>query len=214
VPASVCTPRIGNSATRSTGSSGGRGLATEVAIALVEWHRDNPASWASEGEGPMRLGGYADVDNVASIRVLAKCGLHPLETREHAGRPYAFFRLDRSAPKSYLSSTKRRTRTAAIGQSSRHERDRHIDQGQLQSLPRVPSTYAFAAVVPARVQPWYSRPWSWRLCCSSAQDRPPPLVVADRPCVEGLAAASVKTCRRRLRWSGSPTASASTDLSS
>jgi ribosomal-protein-alanine N-acetyltransferase len=76
----------------------GLGLATEAATALANWHRDNPASWSSDAEGPMRLWGYADIDNVASIRVLAKSGLHRVETREHAGRPYAFFRLDRSVP--------------------------------------------------------------------------------------------------------------------
>jgi RimJ/RimL family protein N-acetyltransferase len=78
----------------------GQGLATEVAIALVDWHAANPASWSPCAAGPMRLWGYADIDNAASIRVLAKSGLRPVETRDHAGRPYAFFRLDPAAPDS------------------------------------------------------------------------------------------------------------------
>jgi RimJ/RimL family protein N-acetyltransferase len=73
----------------------GQGLATEVATALVDWHTVNPSSWSSDEARPMRLWGYADIDNVASIRVLAKSGLRSIETREHAGRPYAFFRLER-----------------------------------------------------------------------------------------------------------------------
>jgi RimJ/RimL family protein N-acetyltransferase len=52
-----------------------------------------------DGAGPMRLWGYAAIDNLASIRVLAKSGLHPVETRAHAGRPYAFFRLEPPTPK-------------------------------------------------------------------------------------------------------------------
>ena len=76
----------------------GQGLATEVATALVAWHTSHLASWSTGAARPMRLWGYADVDNAASLRVLATSGLHPVEVREHAGRPYAFFRLDRSNP--------------------------------------------------------------------------------------------------------------------
>jgi [ribosomal protein S5]-alanine N-acetyltransferase len=78
----------------------GQGLATEVATALVNWHTANPASWSPDGTGSMRLWGYAAIDNVASIRVLTKSGLRPVETREHAGRPYAFFRLEPPSPES------------------------------------------------------------------------------------------------------------------
>lgn len=42
----------------------------------------------------MLLWGYAAIEHVASIRVLAKAGLHPVETREHEGRPCAFFCLE------------------------------------------------------------------------------------------------------------------------
>lgn len=77
----------------------GQGLATEVATALVEWHTRHPTS-SPDAAGPMRLWGYADIDNAASLRVLAKSGLRPVDTREHAGRPYAFFRLECPAPES------------------------------------------------------------------------------------------------------------------
>ena len=46
----------------------------------------------------MRLWGYAAIENVASIRALTKSGLILVETREHAGRPYAFFVLEPSTP--------------------------------------------------------------------------------------------------------------------
>jgi RimJ/RimL family protein N-acetyltransferase len=72
----------------------GHGLATELASALVAWHVANPAEVEPDGVPPMRLWGYADVDNVASIRVMTKAGLRFIETREHAGRPHAFFRLE------------------------------------------------------------------------------------------------------------------------
>ena len=78
----------------------GQGLATEVSAALVDWHQANPTLWPDDVARPMRLWGYADIDNVASIRVLAKSGLRPIGTREHSGRPYAFFRLDPKAPES------------------------------------------------------------------------------------------------------------------
>jgi RimJ/RimL family protein N-acetyltransferase len=76
-----------------------QGLATEVATALVDWHVASPAYWSPDAAEHMRLWGYADIDNAASIRVLAKSGLRQVETREHAGRPYAFFRLDPSGSK-------------------------------------------------------------------------------------------------------------------
>ena len=76
----------------------GQGLATEVATVLVQWHGAHPAPVSSHAEEPMRLWGYADIDNVASIRVLMRAGLHLVDTRQHAGRPYAFFRLDHPTP--------------------------------------------------------------------------------------------------------------------
>jgi RimJ/RimL family protein N-acetyltransferase len=73
----------------------GRGLATEVATALVAWHIAHPAMRSPVAAGPMRLWGYAATDNVASVRVLTKSGLMPVETRMHAGRPYWFFSLEK-----------------------------------------------------------------------------------------------------------------------
>jgi RimJ/RimL family protein N-acetyltransferase len=76
----------------------GRGHATELAAALVDWHRTHPASRRPGDGWRMELWAYADVDNVASVRVMGKAGLRFVETREHAGRPHAFFRLDASPP--------------------------------------------------------------------------------------------------------------------
>jgi len=78
----------------------GHGLATELASALVAWHVANPAPAGHDDDRPMRLWGYADVANVASIRVMTKAGLRFVETRDRAGRPYAFFRLDDSTASS------------------------------------------------------------------------------------------------------------------
>jgi RimJ/RimL family protein N-acetyltransferase len=72
----------------------GKGLATEVATALVAWHSAHPAARSSDASATMRLWGYAALENVASIRVLTTSGLHLIENREHAGRPYAFFMLE------------------------------------------------------------------------------------------------------------------------
>lgn len=72
----------------------GQGFATEAATALVDWHREHPASRASDRGGQMGLWGYADLDNLASVRVLAKAGLRFVETRQAFGTPCAFFRLD------------------------------------------------------------------------------------------------------------------------
>jgi ribosomal-protein-alanine N-acetyltransferase len=74
----------------------GHGLATEVAIALIRWHTRNPASRPDIDE-PMRLWAYAAVDHTASVRVMTKAGLRFVETREHDGRPYAFFVQDDDA---------------------------------------------------------------------------------------------------------------------
>lgn len=62
----------------------------------------------------MRLCGYAAVENVASIRVLTKSGLHLIETREHAGRPHAFFMLETCTPEACPPTT-RRARTELRG---------------------------------------------------------------------------------------------------
>lgn len=50
----------------------GQGLATELAAALVEWHRQHPDPTIST-----RLRGYAYDTNVASQRVLLKAGFRP-----------------------------------------------------------------------------------------------------------------------------------------
>jgi RimJ/RimL family protein N-acetyltransferase len=72
----------------------GQGLATELATALVHWHRTNPARRSCGAPEPMRLWAYADVRNIASVRVLTKSGLSFVEIRQHDARPYAFFMLD------------------------------------------------------------------------------------------------------------------------
>lgn len=75
----------------------GRGLATEVAIALVQWHATNPARrWPHSNEA-MRLWAYAATDHTASLRVMVKAGLRYVETREHAGGPCAFYIHDSAA---------------------------------------------------------------------------------------------------------------------
>jgi [ribosomal protein S5]-alanine N-acetyltransferase len=75
----------------------GHGLATEVAIALTRWHTANPASRSPDGHEPRQLWAYAAVDHTASVRVLTKAGLRFVGTREHDGRPYAFFVQDDDA---------------------------------------------------------------------------------------------------------------------
>ncbi len=72
----------------------GRGLATEVATALVGWHDLHPAP-RSAGRGGVRdLWGYADIDNTASVRVLVRAGLSFVETRPAYGTTCAFFRRE------------------------------------------------------------------------------------------------------------------------
>ncbi|MFN8158628.1 MAG: GNAT family N-acetyltransferase [Candidatus Nanopelagicales bacterium] len=72
----------------------GKGLATEVALALVDWHREHPAPCASDPARSMDLWGFADIDNLASLRVLAKAGLRFVETRQAFGTTCVFLRLD------------------------------------------------------------------------------------------------------------------------
>jgi RimJ/RimL family protein N-acetyltransferase len=57
----------------------GRGLATELAQALVRWHHQHPA-----GVDP-QLGAFAFADNVASRRVLEKVGFALVGTSDHRG---------------------------------------------------------------------------------------------------------------------------------
>jgi hypothetical protein len=49
--------------------SWGHGLATELALALVRWHTENP-----DPNGPPDLWAYAAMENIASRRVLEKVG--------------------------------------------------------------------------------------------------------------------------------------------
>lgn len=70
----------------------GHGFATEVARALVGWHALHPVPRTSERGGPMDLWGFADIDNTASVRVLAKAGLTFVETRPMYGSTCVFFR--------------------------------------------------------------------------------------------------------------------------
>ncbi len=72
----------------------GRGLATEVATALVGWHDLHPAPRSAERGGVRDLWGYADSDNTASVRVLVKAGLSFVETRPAYGTTCAFFRRE------------------------------------------------------------------------------------------------------------------------
>ena len=60
-------------------SQWGRGLATEIAAALVNWHRDN-----FDG---VHLVAYVAVPNHASVRVLEKVGFVYTRTEEHHGEP-------------------------------------------------------------------------------------------------------------------------------
>jgi RimJ/RimL family protein N-acetyltransferase len=66
----------------------GQGLATEIAGALVAWHRDHPLP-----DPPGDLTAYAALDNVASCRVLAKVGLVQVAEVEHNGWASAYFQL-------------------------------------------------------------------------------------------------------------------------
>jgi RimJ/RimL family protein N-acetyltransferase len=65
----------------------GQGLATELASALVQWHRTHvadPELWA-----------YAVAENTASRRVLEKTGFRLVEIKPHGGVDCAFYILDR-----------------------------------------------------------------------------------------------------------------------
>ena len=66
----------------------GRGLATELATALVAWHRAHPLP-----EPPGELTAYAALANPASRRVLEKSGLTFVDERDHNQMPSAYYRL-------------------------------------------------------------------------------------------------------------------------
>jgi len=63
----------------------GQGLATEVAEALVRWHRDHAP------EVPLHA--YAAVGNAASQRILTKIGFQPVGVRDHHGEACHLYRL-------------------------------------------------------------------------------------------------------------------------
>jgi ribosomal-protein-alanine N-acetyltransferase len=63
----------------------GRGLGTELAVALTRWHIDHHPTH--------QLWAYAVRDNQASRRVLEKVGFHLTGFRERHGREHAFYML-------------------------------------------------------------------------------------------------------------------------
>jgi ribosomal-protein-alanine N-acetyltransferase len=63
----------------------GRGLASEIAGALVQWHRDQTPGAA--------LWAYAAVENVVSCRVLEKVGFVRLGDAEHSGKLCHLYRI-------------------------------------------------------------------------------------------------------------------------
>jgi ribosomal-protein-alanine N-acetyltransferase len=67
----------------------GRGLATEIAAALVGWHRDHDGG-ANAGT---QLWAYAAIENVPSRRVLEKIGFTLAASTDHNGIPCALYRL-------------------------------------------------------------------------------------------------------------------------
>ena len=68
--------------------SWGHGLATELALALVRWHTENP-----DPNGPPDLWAYAAVENIASRRILEKVGFDFIDDRDHHGTSCAFYVL-------------------------------------------------------------------------------------------------------------------------
>ena len=72
-------------------SAWGQGIATEVAQALVAWHRANP-ELAGDGSR-LPLSGHAQVEHLASRRVLVKAGLVPVDVRELHGSACAYLLL-------------------------------------------------------------------------------------------------------------------------
>lgn len=71
----------------------GQGLATELAGALVDWHRSNPTAGLSRS-----LCAYVEVGNGASARVLEKVGFRIVDERSHSsGALCMFYTLDDNA---------------------------------------------------------------------------------------------------------------------
>lgn len=68
----------------------GRGLASELAEALIAWHRAHPMPPAEPGA----LVAFAAPDNIASRRVLEKAGFGCMGVEDHHGRPHARYELD------------------------------------------------------------------------------------------------------------------------
>jgi len=66
----------------------GQGLASEIAQALVRWHREH-----NDTEPPMRLLAYAVQENLPSRRVLEKAGLVLTGCADHNGRECAVYEL-------------------------------------------------------------------------------------------------------------------------
>jgi RimJ/RimL family protein N-acetyltransferase len=66
----------------------GLGLATEIAGALVGWHREHP-----DPRLRPELRAYVFLDNTASRRVLEKVGFTVLDEVEHGGVPQARYEL-------------------------------------------------------------------------------------------------------------------------
>ena len=74
-------------------SVSGKGLATELARALVAWHRAH-----SEPSGVPQLTAFAALANSASRRVLEKSGFFFVAEREHNHMPSAFYVWDGHRP--------------------------------------------------------------------------------------------------------------------
>ncbi len=70
-------------------SVSGKGLATELARALVAWHIAHP-----EPKGLPQLAAYVALVNSASRHVLEKSGFEFVAEREHNGMPSAFYVWD------------------------------------------------------------------------------------------------------------------------
>lgn len=63
----------------------GQGLATEVAMAVVDWHREHAVD--------VTLWAHVATENTASCRVLTKVGFVHHGTVDHYGMPCHLFRL-------------------------------------------------------------------------------------------------------------------------
>lgn len=68
--------------------SWGQGVATELAQALVRWHREHP-----DPALPRELWAYAVLENKPSRRVLEKVGFTLFDHREHNASACAYYRL-------------------------------------------------------------------------------------------------------------------------